>query len=71
MAVGLPIAYYAYNKGAPLRVSTLLRPFLGSDTADHPVAKLVDVLAVFATIGGVATSVGFVGNQFLTGIEYQ
>ena len=71
VAVGLPIAYYAYNEGAPLRVSTLLRPFLGSDTADHPVAKLVDVLAVFATIGGVATSVGFVGNQFLTGIEYQ
>ncbi|MEA5388535.1 BCCT family transporter [Haloarculaceae archaeon H-GB11] len=71
VAVGVPIAYYAYNKGAPLRVSTLLTPFLGTDNLDSPLAKLVDVLAVFATIGGVATSVGFVGNQFLSGVSYQ
>lgn len=71
VAVGVPIAYYAYNRGAPLRVSTLLTPFLGPDGLDHPLAKAIDVLAVFATIGGVGTSVGFVGNQFLSGVQYQ
>ncbi len=71
VAVALPVAYYAYNRGAPLRVSTVLAPFLGTDSADHPLAKTIDILAVFATIGGVGTSVGFVGTQFLSGVEYQ
>jgi len=71
VAVGLPIAYYAYNKNAPLRISTLLLPFVGRERLEHPLTKLVDVLAVFATIGGVGTSVGFVSAQFLTGVQYQ
>jgi choline/carnitine/betaine transport len=71
LVVGLPIGYFAYTRDAPLRVSTLLAPFLGVENLDSPVAKLVDVLAVFATIGGISTSLGFVSNQLLTGIEYQ
>jgi glycine betaine transporter len=71
VAVGVPIAYYAYNRGAPLRVSSLLMPFIGKENLDHPAAKLVDVLAVFATIGGVGTSVGLVGGQFLSGVAFQ
>jgi choline-glycine betaine transporter len=71
LAVGLPIAYFTHQRGAPLRVSTVLAPFLGVDGLDGPLARLVDVLAVFATIGGVATSVAFVGQQFLAGITFQ
>jgi glycine betaine transporter len=71
VAIGVPIAYYAYNKGAPLRVSTLLMPFIGKENLSHPAAKLVDVLAVFATIGGVGTSVGLIGEQFLAGVQFQ
>ena len=72
VALAIPIAYFAYNKGAPLRVSSLLMPFLGKkNLAAHPLSKLVDVLAIFATIGGVGVSVGLVGDQFLTGVEYQ
>jgi len=71
VAVAIPIAYYVYNKGAPLRMSALLLPFIGKENLDHPAAKLLDVLAVFATIGGVGVSVGLVGNQFLTGVEFQ
>lgn len=71
VAVAIPIAYYAYNKGAPLRFSTILYPFLGEDRMDSPLANVVDILAVFATIGGLATTVGLVGGQFLTGVEYQ
>jgi len=71
VAIGIPIGYYAYNRGAPLRVSTLLLPFVGKENLSHPLAKIVDVLAVFATIGGLSTSVGFVSNQFLSGVQYQ
>jgi len=71
VAIGLPIGYYAYNREAPLRVSTLLLPFVGKENLSHPLAKLIDVLAVFATIGGLSTSVGFVSNQFLSGVQYQ
>ncbi|MFB6183868.1 MAG: BCCT family transporter [Haloarculaceae archaeon] len=69
--IGIPIAYFMYNHDAPLRVATILTPFLGVENLDGPWGKLVDVLAVFATIGGVATSVAFVSRQFLTGIRFQ
>lgn len=71
LVIGLPIAYFAFQRDAPLRVSTILIPFLGVDNLDGRLARLVDVLAVFATIGGVATSVAFVSQQFLAGINFQ
>jgi glycine betaine transporter len=70
VVLGVPIAYYAHRYDAPLRVSTILIPWLGQAGLDRPIAKAVDVLAVFATIGGVAATLGFVGDQFLTGIEW-
>jgi len=71
LVIGLPIAYFVHDRDAPLRVSTLLTPVLGVDGLDSAPAKLVDVLAIFATIGGVGTSVAFVSQQFLAGIDYQ
>ncbi|ELY62919.1 BCCT family transporter [Natrinema versiforme] len=68
--MSLPIAFYTYRHDAPMRISTVLAPFLGVDNLDSVWAKLVDILAVFATLGGIATTLGFVGSQFLTGIEY-
>ncbi len=69
--IGVPIAYFVYQRGAPLRVSTILTPFLGVDNLDSAWGRLVDTLAVFATIGGIATSIALVSQQFLTGITYQ
>ncbi|MFC6906476.1 BCCT family transporter [Halalkalicoccus tibetensis] len=68
--MALPIAYYAYRHDAPIRISTVIAPFVGLDNLESPWAKAIDVLAVFATIGGVAATLGFVGSQFLVGIEY-
>lgn len=70
VVVALPIAYCAYRYDAPMRISTVLAPWIGIDNLDTPVAKAVDVLAVFATIGGVATTLGLVGSQFLVGLEW-
>ncbi|MDZ5809739.1 BCCT family transporter [Halorubrum sp. AD140] len=70
--MGIAIGYFAYNyENVPLRVSSALTPILGADNLDGPLAKIVDILAVFATIGGVATSLGFIGSQFVTGLDYQ
>ena len=69
--IAVPVAYFVHERGAPLRVSTILAPFLGVDGLDSPWARLVDTLAVFATIGGIATSVALVAEQFLAGIDYQ
>ncbi|MDS0476186.1 BCCT family transporter [Natrinema sp. 1APR25-10V2] len=71
IVVGVPIAYFVYQQGAPLRVSSILTPFLGADNLDSRWCQLVDLLAIFATIGGVATSIALVSQQFLTGITYQ
>ena len=69
--LGVPIAYFVFERRAPLRVSSILTPFLGADGLDSPWSRLVDTLAVFATIGGVATSIALVSQQFLTGVEFQ
>jgi glycine betaine transporter len=68
--LALPIAFFAYRYGAPLRISTVLAPFLGTDNLDGALPKIIDIMAVFATIGGIATSLGFVGGQFLAGLNY-
>jgi len=70
--MGIAIGYFAYNyENVPLRVSSALTPLIGAENLDGPLAKVVDILAVFATIGGVATSLGFIGSQFVTGLDYQ
>ncbi|MDG5776230.1 BCCT family transporter [Haloarculaceae archaeon H-GB2-1] len=70
LVIAIPIAYYAFREDAPMRVSTLIAPFVGVENLDGFWAKLIDILAVFATIGGIATTLGFVGKQFLTGLQY-
>jgi choline-glycine betaine transporter len=69
--IGVPVAYFVFNRGAPLRVSTILAPILGVSGLSSPWSRLVDTLAVFATIGGIATSVALVSQQFLAGISFQ
>jgi len=69
--VGVPIAYFVFRHGAPLRVSTILAPFLGVDGLDSRWSRFVDTLAVFATVGGVATSVALIAQQFLAGVAFQ
>ena len=70
--MGIAIGYFAYNyDSVPLRVSSALTPLLGKDNLDGNAAKFIDIIAVFATIGGVATSLGFIGSQFVTGLNYQ
>ncbi len=69
--MGIAIAYFSYVRGASLRVSAVLTPFFGPDEIDNSWGTLIDILAVFATLGGVATSLGFIGSQLITGVEFK
>ena len=53
-----PIAYAIHVKKVPaLRLSTACRGIIGH-RADGPFGKLIDIVVIFAMIGGVATSLG-------------
>lgn len=71
LAIGVPTAYYAYNHGMPMRTSTALVPLLGRDNLNGIVGRSVDTLAVVATLGGIATGLGFISQQLLSGITYR
>jgi len=65
--VGLAIGYVSYRRGLPLTIRSALVPLFGermSGTAGH----VVDVVAVVATILGVAVTVGLGVEQFVAGL---
>ncbi|MDP3890323.1 BCCT family transporter, partial [Nocardioides sp.] len=64
---GLAIAYSTYRKGRKPLVSQLFTPLLG-DRVDGPIGKAIDVLAVFATLFGTATSLGLGALQINNGL---
>ena len=67
--VGLALAYFQFRKGTPGLFSLGCRPVLGSHAAG-PMGTTVDVIAVFATVFGVATSLGFGAVQISGGLSY-
>ena len=56
--VALCIAYFSFRKGEPTLISRTFRPLLGQ-RVEGPAGKLIDVLAIIATVFGVAASLGF------------
>ena len=66
--VGLAVAYFSFNKGMrSLRISTVLRPLIG-DRVHGPIGKTVDVIAIIATLFGVAVSLGLGTLQINAGL---
>ncbi len=70
-ASGLAIAYFQYRRGLPNRISSCFEPMLGRDNLNGPVAKIIDIFAIVATLCGIATSVGFAATQFSAGFAHQ
>lgn len=68
VVVGLSLAYFAYRKKLPLTVRSALYPILG-DRINGLIGHVVDVLAIFATVFGVATSLGLGVQQLNTGLS--
>ena len=67
--VALSLALFAYNKGLPLTVRSIFYPILGERVWGWP-GHVIDILAVFATLFGLATSLGFGAQQAAAGIGF-
>ncbi|TFB14042.1 BCCT family transporter [Filobacillus milosensis] len=67
--LALALAYFQFRKDAPGLISSTLKPLFGS-RMDGGYGTLVDVIAVFATIFGVATSLGLGAQQISSGLGY-
>ncbi len=67
--VALSLAFFAYNKGLPLSMRSIFYPILG-DRAWGWAGHIVDILAVLATLFGLATSLGLGAQQAASGIHH-
>jgi glycine betaine transporter len=68
--MGLSLAYFQFRKDAPGLISSIFLPILGEDGVKGPIGKAIDILAVFTTITGIATSLGIGTMQIAGGLEY-
>ncbi|CAM3158151.1 BCCT family transporter [Nocardioides dubius] len=66
--VGLAVAYGMYRKGRVQLISSIFRPLIGK-RADGPVGKVIDMLAIFATLFGSAASLGLGALQIAEGYQ--
>ena len=66
--VGLALALFSYNKGLPLTLRSAFYPILGERIWGWP-GHVIDILAVFATLFGLATSLGFGATQANAGLN--
>ncbi|NIP62709.1 MAG: BCCT family transporter [Nitrosopumilaceae archaeon] len=67
--VALCLAFFSYNKGLPLTIRSAFYPILGYRVMG-PIGSMIDILAVVATLFGVATSLGFGVQQINAGLNH-
>ncbi|NDV51824.1 BCCT family transporter [Alloyangia pacifica] len=67
--MALALALFSYNKGLPLTVRSAFYPLLG-DRVWGWWGHIIDILAVFATLFGLATSLGFGAQQVNAGLNH-
>ncbi|MEO0823657.1 MAG: BCCT family transporter [Pseudomonadota bacterium] len=67
--VALALALFTYNKGLPLTIRSAFYPIFGERVWGWT-GHIIDTLAVFATLFGLATSLGFGATQANAGLEY-
>ncbi|MFO7922717.1 MAG: BCCT family transporter [Bacteroidales bacterium] len=72
--VGMSLAFFTFNRKLPLTISSVFHPLIG-ERIHGGLGKSINVLAVVATLFGLATSLGLgvqqvsAGLSHLTGIE--
>ena len=67
--VALSLALFSFNKGLPLTVRSIFYPIFGERIWGWP-GHVIDILAVFATLFGLATSLGLGAQQAASGIGF-
>ena len=66
--VALSLALFSYNKGLPLTIRSAFYPIFGERVWGWP-GHIIDILAVFATLFGLATSLGLGAVQANSGFN--
>jgi choline/glycine/proline betaine transport protein len=66
--LGLGLAYVGFRLELPMTIRSLFHPLLG-DRVNGPLGSAIDVLAVVATVFGIATSLGLGVMQVAAGLE--
>ena len=66
--VALALALFSFNKGLPLTMRSVFYPILGERVWGWP-GHIIDILAVFATLFGLATSLGLGATQATNGLN--
>ena len=67
--VALALALFTFNKGLPLTIRSAFHPIFG-DRIWGWTGHIIDILAVFATLFGLATSLGFGAQQANAGLNH-
>lgn len=67
--MGLAIAFFAYNKNLPLGIRWILYPLLG-ERLKGPIGHFIDVMAVVATMFGLATTLGLGIQHINSGLHH-
>jgi BCCT family betaine/carnitine transporter len=67
--VGLAMAFFCYNKGMPLTLRSAFFPLLGDRIWGWP-GHMIDIIAVLATMFGLATSLGLGASQVAAGLNF-
>ena len=66
--LALALALFSYNKGLPLTIRSAFYPILGERVWGWP-GHIIDIVAVFATLFGLATSLGLGAKQANSGLN--
>ena len=67
--LALGLALFSFNKGLPLTVRSVFYPLLGERIWGWP-GHVIDILAVLATLFGLATSLGYGASQASSGLNF-
>jgi BCCT family betaine/carnitine transporter len=67
--VGLSLAFFCFNRGMPLTLRSAFFPLFGKKVWG-PLGHVVDIVAVLATLFGLAVSLGFGSEQIAGGLNY-
>ncbi|MFT4791209.1 MAG: choline/glycine/proline betaine transport protein [Arcticibacterium sp.] len=67
--VGLSLAYFSFNKHLPFSLRSVFFPIMGRKIFGIR-GDIIDIIAVVATLFGLATSLGFGAKQIAAGLFY-
>ncbi len=70
VVIGGALAYVQFRKEKPGLISSLLIPIIGEKNARGAIGNVVDILAIFATVAGIATSLGLGAYQINSGLSF-